>query len=344
MFFSIVIPVYNAQEYIEKAITSIQCQSFQDYEVICIDDGSTDNSAKILDGFSKKDQRIRIVHCENGGVSRARNTGIDLARGEYLLFMDSDDEYEQNALRILAEKLMSEKPDFLCFGYREVVYKDKQVIKNISKSYGNTEYNQNQIRREGLALISHPLFGSVWSKAYKRSLLQEKNIRMNENLYIGEDYCFNLDVIQYVHDFQTIEDALYIYKIQNNNSIINRYKKDKFSQMYRMHQIRTEFIQNCLDEKEEKKSAYIRYNYIRTCMSCFMDYSRKECTLSRKEQLKEISEKFLVEKGKFHREYMKYYSVPQKIVYCLFSTKSSLLIRWFAKGCYTLKFKFGKEV
>ena len=98
MFYSIVIPVYNAQDYIERAIKSIQQQSFQDYEVICIDDGSKDNSSKILDRLCENDERIRVFHCENGGVSKARNTGIDLARGEYILFMDSDDEYVPEAL------------------------------------------------------------------------------------------------------------------------------------------------------------------------------------------------------------------------------------------------------
>lgn len=344
MFYSIVIPVYNAQDYIERAIKSIQQQSFQDYEVICIDDGSKDNSSIILDRLCENDERIRVFHCENGGVSKARNTGIDLARGEYILFMDSDDEYVPEALAILYEELIIDKPDFLCFGYREMVYKENQLVKQTAKSYLKHQYSKKNIQSQGLEVISHSLFGSVWSKAYKREILQNKKIYMDEKLYVGEDYCFNLEVLKNVEKFRTIEEPLYIYMIQNDNSIINRYKKDKFEQMYRMHQIRTKFIREYLLEDEDKKIAFINYNYIRVCMSCFMDFSRKECTLTAKEQKCDIIEKMNIEKVHFCHKYMKYYTVPQKIICTIFSTGNTWMIKEFAKVCYFLKFKLGKEV
>ena len=112
MLFTVIIPVYNVEEYLEECAASVLSQSFGDLDVVLVDDGSTDSSGKIADSIAGKDERVRVIHRENGGRSAARNTGLDAARGEYILFVDSDDMIEQGALDAVAKTVdESGRPD-----------------------------------------------------------------------------------------------------------------------------------------------------------------------------------------------------------------------------------------
>ena len=116
MVFSIIIPVYNVEPYLRTCLESVFNQSFDDWEVVCVNDGSTDGSAAILEAYSAKDNRLRIITQSNGGLSAARNAGMKEAKGDHILFLDSDDWLEANALETLAQNLDDE--DMLCFSGR----------------------------------------------------------------------------------------------------------------------------------------------------------------------------------------------------------------------------------
>ena len=115
---SVIIPVYNAEQYLKRCLDSVLAQTYQDFEIICIDDGSTDNSGAICDEYAKKDSRIRILRKENGGVSSARNAGLNIAEGEYITFIDSDDYVDTDYMQTLYENL--EGADAVASGSREV--------------------------------------------------------------------------------------------------------------------------------------------------------------------------------------------------------------------------------
>ena len=121
--FSVIIPVYNVESYLRECLDSVLCQTFQDWEAICVNDGSSDNSLAILDEYAAKDSRFKVVSQANGGLSAARNTGIDNASGEYIVFLDSDDWIEYNTLEILDTHLRTPNSDLqpldmLCFSGR----------------------------------------------------------------------------------------------------------------------------------------------------------------------------------------------------------------------------------
>ena len=118
-FFSVIVPVYNVEKYLKECVDSILGQSFSDFELILVDDGSPDNCPAICDEYAKKDEHVKVIHKPNGGVSSARNAGIQMARGEYILFCDSDDFYLDTAFEKIHYNLIQFNADILCFGIRK---------------------------------------------------------------------------------------------------------------------------------------------------------------------------------------------------------------------------------
>ena len=346
MKFSIIIPVYNAERYIENAVYSILKQSFDDYEVILVDDGSSDQSHVIVDKLISDHSRVKGIHISNHGVSYARNIGVNMACGDYILFMDSDDKYEEGILSRLSQILnIYPDVDVLCFGYIEDVIENGKSIKQTLHHFPVMHLTEiDSIKKHSLKLITDPMFGSVWSKMYKKSLLDEYKIRMPEQLFIGEDYCFNLDVLSHCREWMTIEDPLYRYMIQNESSIIRRYNSEKFEQMYRMHLCRKAFIDHYSTAEIEEKNAQIRANYIRLCMSCFMDLSRRECKMSHLEKLKYIRKLKCTEEEQYNKKYLKYLSTSYKIIYILYNCLGARGLLFLSKICYWIKFYCGINI
>lgn len=344
MFFSIVVPIYNAQKFIKRAVESIQNQTFQDYELILVDDGSSDKSAEMIDAYGEQDERIKVIHKKNGGVSSARNCGIEHASGTYLICMDADDKYDQNALQVLADTLKKTNPDLLSFGYHEVIIENGQTISSSDKGFQDHFYHVAESKKELLSVITEIPFRAVWNKAFKLEIIKQNNIKMDETLFLGEDYCFNLEVLEHCSTFQTMKNPLYYYLIENQTSIIQRYNKNKFDQMYRVHVVRTKNIRKNQYGDTVEREADISYDFVRLCISCFMDFFRKECKLSFKEQLAFIRKALNQERPQISMEHLKVMSLPKKVIYCIFATKSRFLIWLVARVSFMIKFKLGKTI
>ena len=134
---SVVVPVYNVEKYLSVCINSVLSQTFTDFELILVDDGSTDKGGDICDEYEKKDNRIRVIHQKNQGVSAARNAGIDLSIGEYLIFIDSDDTIDKNCLSILYKNLIIENADISLCAYKKIYNNGKTFSINDSNSNDN---------------------------------------------------------------------------------------------------------------------------------------------------------------------------------------------------------------
>ena len=346
MKFSIIMPVYNAEKYIKQAVNSILDQDYEDYELILVDDGSVDRSPDIIDEFVSLDKRIKGIHTLNRGVSHARNQGLDIAEGEYILFIDSDDEYRKNAFSDLALFLKEYKnPDVLCFGYIESIFEAGKSIKSSQHNFRNMCLEGREaIQKYSLELITNAMFGAVWSKAYRRNFLNEHSIRMPEELYIGEDYCFNLTALSCCEKWIAVEKHLYTYMIQNSGSIIQRYNPDKFNQMYRMHQIRKDFIEQYSMSPTSEKKIQIHANYMRICMSCFMDLFRAECNMSYHEKLSYIQRLRRMENFGYDRKYRQYLSKTYQLVYFLYHHLGCRAMLLLSGICYVLKFRCGVNI
>lgn len=213
---SIIIPVYNAEKYLKRCIDSIQSQTVIDYECILIDDGSTDNSGRILDNYAKSDQRLKVLHKENGGVSSARNLGLEIANGDYIVFVDADDyiskTYLQNLLYGISNGSdLSVSSCIKCNGYGD----------NIKEAYNETTLSPNDYYR----LFTDFDFAwrtSPWGKMYKKSIIEKWHLRFDNLLNYGEDLYFLYSYILNSDKIQTTSYTDYYYFYNNSNSLTKK--------------------------------------------------------------------------------------------------------------------------
>lgn len=213
MRFSVVIPVYNVEKYLKDCLDSVLNQTFADWEAICVNDGSTDNSSAILAEYASRDSRIKAITQPNGGLSAARNTGMRAAQGEYVFFLDSDDWLETNALKVLSEHLNGE--DMLCFSgrrYHEETKAFNPADELCEKSYesGMDYYNENALLPRDFAFVCTVL------RAYKRTLLLENGLWFKEGIF-HEDNLFTPLVCYYAKNVRVVDACLYNYRIRANS-------------------------------------------------------------------------------------------------------------------------------
>lgn len=218
---SIIVPVYNIENYAENCIKSLINQTHNFLEIILVDDGSTDNSGKICDNFAQKDKRIKVIHKTNGGLSSARNAGIDIATGDYFMFVDGDDYIAENAVEILLECMATHDADMVQFDYEEtsVPY---QSIKSTATDSTEIVTDLKQMF-EKLYLIGGPAASSC-TKLYKKELF--KTLRFKEGI-IHEDEFLITELLQKVKSIVYIPDKLYFYVMRTGSIVKSGFSKKR---------------------------------------------------------------------------------------------------------------------
>ncbi|WP_025907744.1 glycosyltransferase family 2 protein [Priestia flexa] len=227
---SVILPLYNVEKYIKKCLDSILKQTLKDIEVIIVNDGSPDNSRLIASKYAEIDSRVRIIDKENGGLSSARNQGLDAAAGEYVVFIDSDDWVEENMLEVMYSQAKKEKADLSICNYNKVfnAYKEKNYL----------SIKDEIIRVKDLGLkdyLYNYYFGyvhgdEVWNKMYKNSIIKQNNIRFEKNSEVfSEDKLFNFYFLLHVETITTIEKSFYNY-LQRTGSLMNASKPKLINQ------------------------------------------------------------------------------------------------------------------
>ena len=217
---SVIIPVYNAEKYIKETLSSILNSTFKDFEIIAVDDGSTDSSAELLDDVSEQDRRIKVHHQCNKGVSNARNTGLDLAQGEYITFVDADDVIEADYLQSAMQSIIARNADICCTsikmfdevrgGYLPLSYKHEKEL-----------YEGKELDQICAKYVFWRGLGCVWGKIYRRDSIGD--IRFAEDIYRMEDVIFALDVFERANTCLFCDDAgAYIYRL-HGDSVCNRF-------------------------------------------------------------------------------------------------------------------------
>ena len=209
---SIIVPVFNTAEYIEQCINSLTSQTFQDIEILIVDDGSTDNSWGKLEGISLEFPQIRLFRKSNGGQGSARNLALDNAQGKYVLFVDSDDWVDPNTCELLSKSLVSDEIDVLCFDYI-LVYLDKVVPKRLISESGIWNKGENLD-----ALFNDKITGHACNKLYKRSLIESNLIRFSEDKVLYEDLLFTIKIFSYASKIQFAPISPYFYRIRSDSS------------------------------------------------------------------------------------------------------------------------------
>lgn len=215
---TIIIPVYNMEKYVERCIHSILTQSFTDFELIVIDDGSKDKSCEIISEIAKEDRRIKLHAYPNGGVSVARNRGMELAKGVYLMFIDADDYISDQYLEHIMSKVNEYKADIYIWGITKDLLNGlgKPIAPSLSGLYTKknflTEFVKDQYStRKGL-------FGYISNKLLKTELLFSGNIRFDESMKLMEDYDFFLRYYEHCQSFYCFNEIGYHYVAYSSNS------------------------------------------------------------------------------------------------------------------------------
>lgn len=208
--FTLIIPVYNVEAYLRQCLDSVLCQDFSDWEAVCVNDGSTDGSAAILEDYVAKDARFRLVTQPNGGLSAARNAGLDAAQGEYILFLDSDDWLESKALETIEASLKDE--DMLSFSGRRFFEETQSLNPSdvlLEKTYasGMDYYNENALLQRDFAFVC------VVLRAYRRAFLIENGLGFKEGI-LHEDNLFTPLACYYAQKVKQINACLYDYRVR----------------------------------------------------------------------------------------------------------------------------------
>lgn len=240
---SIIVPVYNAENYIERCVKSILNQTYKNIEVLLIDDGSVDNSYMICEKLAKENEKVIFVHQKNYGVSATRNKGIEMANGKYIGFVDVDDFIEDKMYENMYNILKAEQADIsMC--YFNVVYAE-EYSKKISNKVQIKKLNKEELYA---CLLNEKIQGFVWNKLYRKEIIEKFSVKFSQDIKIAEDTLFNVEYISKIRTGVVLENQLYNY-FQNVNGaylrnynenwntilhayekIIENYKKEKLSE------------------------------------------------------------------------------------------------------------------
>ncbi len=214
---SVILPVYNRQETIERCLDSVICQTYANLEILVIDDGSTDRTPEILKEYEKKDPRIRVITKENTGVSDSRNCGIEHACGRFLQFLDSDDWIPKNATELLIRAMERHNSDMVIADYYRV--RGHQLYQSGAIEEPGT-LSRAEFAKIMIDKASDFYYGVVWNKCYRTKIVKDRGIRFSEQLKWCEDFLFNLDYLKYAAKIEVIKEPVYYY-VKTKGSLVS---------------------------------------------------------------------------------------------------------------------------
>ena len=234
-FISVIVPVYNMERLVGRCLRSIVGQSFKDIELLVIDDGSTDGSREVIGRFVASDPRVRCYSISNSGVSTARNFGLDKAEGEYIVFIDADDEIEEDYLNNIVDNAKASMADVLIWGIK-YCHKDSCVEERKPKLHGRYDRKSFLLAFPEDHYGKHKgLYGFVSNKLIKRSLVEEYGLRFDESMILMEDYVFFLDCYSRATSFFCFPETGYRYNIFETPKGSIRYSDSMYRQLINAH-------------------------------------------------------------------------------------------------------------
>jgi glycosyltransferase involved in cell wall biosynthesis len=245
---SIIIPVYNSERHLIPCLESAIGQSYENIELLLIDDGSTDGSGELCDGYARLDSRIHVEHCNNGGPASARNTGIAKSKGEFLFFLDSDDRIEKNAIRLIMENQQRTQADLVIADF---------TIEHSGVQDANSKFlfpeDTLLLRRDVVARTveylkkptAYTFLTYVWGKLFRASIFKDKSVVFNTELRIFEDIDLNIRYLSYAGSASYIKSKLYIYTgYPNSGATVSGLQRYPLGYTFALHTIK-KFLDAC---------------------------------------------------------------------------------------------------
>lgn len=332
---SIIVPIYNVEKYLDRCMQTLINQTLKDIEIIMVDDGSLDNCPKLCDEYAKKDNRIKVIHKKNGGLGYARNSGLDVATGEYVAFVDSDDFVDVNMYENLYNEVLVGNYDAVFCSFYTEVSNGKWVISNeISE---NQVFSHLNIKKFMLGMIASPPYVhkdreynmSVWHAIYNLSFIKKNNIKFySERNVAAEDTPFQIDFLLKAKKVKYIKRPYYYYCF-NNSSLTHSFNIKSFH--------RNKVLRRILFEKLDDKESHLRLDryFIGTCRGYI--YSLLESDRKDKIRILKImvNDKIWTE---ISNNYLKsYLPLNSKIIYWLTLNKKIRILYIYVKLILYLK-------
>lgn len=280
MKFSIIIPVYNSADFLHKCIDSLLSQEYKDYELILVDDGSTDASYDICQQYASRYEHIRVLRQENSGPSAARNAGIQLASGDYLAFVDSDDWVTPDYFSQLKEAVL-QAPDLVFFG--RLSFDGPNQVNTVFPAGRFTSRGQiiDFLARNYYQGDLH----SCANKAYSKRLFADGALRFPASTVVEEDLQFVLEAVDRSETLVSLAEPLYCYNRQSSGSVTTQYNPVKFDCKLRAHEAELKFAEKWHSSEFQQ---IFDDNYLTYISASINNLMYKACTLSRKQKLAEI--------------------------------------------------------
>ena len=268
---SIIVPVYNAKKYLKKCIDSILKQTYTDFELILIDDGSTDNSGEICDEYAKANSNIRVIHKENEGLVAARKTGLQNALGEYIGFVDSDDYIDEGMYETLMKPIEKNNADISIGGLVSV--NENGVLNELFNKFAEGFYDKKRMTEEVFpkmlyhsGFINYGIIPGVVVKVFKKSVLEKGIAKVDNRIKMGEDGAITFNTIFYAKSIYFVDSAQYYY-VQHAESMIHKYNPKRMEEFM--------FLYDCLysiEDKEFKKQLdnFFAYLFVYAITDCIL--------------------------------------------------------------------------
>lgn len=322
---SVIVPVYNAEKYIETCIKSIMDQTFKDIEIIIINDGSNDKSWSICERLANKDKRIKMYSIENNGVSNARNLGIRYSKGDRILFVDSDDYLSNNIVENLYNSMIFNNSDIAMCGYYKVY--EENIDKTSTYEYKCKNYNGSI---EGFVInildyLYPPILQSPCWKLFNRKIIIDNNLKFNINMDLGEDIDFVLKYLKYCKNITCTNEELYFYRVYGNSSLSTIFRNDKLD-MYLNTANRYKELENAINVETKYNYSIIICN---SFISLMNELIERRSMLPRQKTI-ELTNSFIEQdiiKQSFKN--CSCYSLKYKILKHLISLNSSIIIYYY---------------
>lgn len=314
---SVIVPVYNVERYLNECVQSILHQSYQNLEIILIDDGSLDNCGKMCDEFVKQDERVRVIHKQNGGLSDARNVGIEMASGDYITFIDSDDYVMPDMIESLMDIIIDRDVDIVqCNFMRQ--HNDWIDKKGLDYTSGMqcTVYTKNKM---SVYLKGKKINTATWGKIYKISLFQEIRFPVGK---LHEDVFTTYKLIHEANSIATVDNIGYVYRINENSITTSKFSPKKLDSIYGAIE-RAEFIGKNYPDLSMQAYSGIIY----ACNQCLLQMAK--CGF-----VGENEDAFL---QKLYRQYGKYYICDKVSALGKVVTMLAMVNEHFAKSALSLK-------
>lgn len=268
---SVIVPIYKVEKYLDRCIDSIINQTYKHLEIILVDDGSPDHCPQMCDEWAKKDNRIKVIHKINGGVSSARNAGLDVATGEYIQFVDSDDYLELNACETLVDKMITNDADIVVSGFTP--------IGNHVKCIKAVDFATRNFMQGVQNLYICGVLNAIWNKLYKKNLIN--HIRFQEKMKYGEDLLFNLQYMQNCQLIVYTSEPLYNY-VNTPGSVVHSFSKQCFNDHCKIY----DYIEK---EYKKKYSQYLQFfNKMQSNLILFVFTSLVQTTTLTNKQKKDL--------------------------------------------------------